>query len=98
MAWVMWALSLVSGASLAGVVAWYGMGMVRGMLVYGLGCFCVWMLAAYVGWWRLIDAGPTWYAALGPVMVMIMSWLGLLIAGGIIGWLSDSFDNDTQQV
>jgi hypothetical protein len=91
MAWPCYALLPPLGALLAWLIAWVPLGILRGMLAYGIGSFLGWLLCALSGWWQPANGA-------GGLVLMMMAWLAWIVVGGVLGMLSEQFDNDQLQV
>jgi hypothetical protein len=95
MHWFMWILCLFSGALFAHIIARFTFGILLGSIIYGLGCFTVWLFGYTMGHWLMksdIVGHVTMFA--GSFILMIMNWLSCIIAGAVIGYLSAQYDED----
>jgi uncharacterized membrane protein YeaQ/YmgE (transglycosylase-associated protein family) len=95
LSWPAWILLPATGALLAWLIARSGWGILRGLLVYGLGSFATWWLCQLLGWWGL--AGDR-FSVMGSVALTMMAWLSWLVIGGFIGMFSSQFDDDNRQI
>ena len=92
MDWPAWLLLLAAGAAMGWCIAGLGLGILRGMLLYGGGAFLAWLACFMCDWWQL--AGANGMLNAGPLILMIMAWLAWIVIGGVLGMLSEQFDSD----
>jgi hypothetical protein len=94
MSWIAYILFFLMGALLGWLIARFSIGMVRSMFVYIGGSWPIWLLCYVSGWWGSApNSGPLMMAA-GPLLFMICGWLGWIIIGALLGFISDTYDND----
>ena len=80
------------------IIARYSLGMLRSMFIYISGSWPIWLLCYVSGWWGSAEnTGPLVMAA-GPLLFMICGWLGWIIIGAVLGYLSVTHDDDTIQI
>ncbi len=91
MSWQGYGAFLVSGGLFAWLIVQMGLGILRGLLLYGLGSFAVWFLCAACGWWTS-DGNA------GALILMMMGWLAWIVIGGVLGMINEQFDGDNLQV
>ncbi len=98
MSWISYILFFLVGGFLGWIIARYSLGMLRSMFIYISGSWPIWLLCYVSGWWGSAEnTGPLVMAA-GPLLFMICGWLGWIIIGAVLGYLSVTHDDDTIQI
>jgi hypothetical protein len=96
MAWPAYLLLFAAGAALGWIIARFGFGILRGMLLYGMASFAAWLLCLACGWWGMAASGGM--AMMGPLLLMFCAWLGWGIIGAVLGLVSVQFEDDTVEI
>ncbi len=96
MSWLAYILFFCMGGLLGWLIATYAIGMLRSMFLYLAGAFPIWLICYVFGWWASA-VGPH-LTNYGPLILMVIGWLGWIILGSILGLISDTNDSDTIQI
>ncbi len=98
MSWIAYLLFFLTGGFLGWIIARYSIGMLRSMFIYIGGSWPIWLLCYFCGWWGAAEITGNLIMGAGPFLFTICGWLGWIIIGAVLGYLSDTHDNDTIQI
>jgi hypothetical protein len=98
MSWIAYVLFFLTGGLLGWLIARYSLGMLRSMFVYISGSWPIWLLCYVGGWWGSAETTGSIMMGAGPLLFMICGWLGWIIIGAVLGYLSATHDDDSIQI